>query len=94
MLQLTVGSSALLAGQSMAQMQKLDETDAQASAMGYKADSAKVDAKKYPAHAAGQACKNCQLFQGKPTDTTGDCPLYSGKQVMSAGWCSAYAKKA
>ncbi|MBC7455135.1 MAG: high-potential iron-sulfur protein [Massilia sp.] len=94
MLQLSLGSSALLAGQSMAQVPTLVETDAQANALGYKADSSKVDAKKYPAHTAGQACKSCQLYQGKPTDAMGACPLYSGKQVAMSGWCSAYRKKA
>ena len=65
----------------------------QANALGYKANNAMVDAKKYPAHAAGQACKNCQLYQGVATDVMGSCPLYSGKQVAGAGWCSAYSKK-
>lgn len=94
MIHLTVGSSVLLVGESMAQGPKLDETDAQANALGYKGDSNKVDTKKYPAHAANQACKNCQLYQGKAADVVGSCPLYSGKQVMAAGWCSAYSKKA
>ena len=93
MMQLTAGCSTLLAGQSMAQTPKLDENDAQAIALGYKANSAMVDATKYPAHATGQACKNCQLYQGKPTDARGSCPLYSGKQVATSGWCSAYSKK-
>jgi len=94
MMQLTAGSSVLLAGQSMAQIPKLDENDAQAIALGYKANNAMVDAKKYPAHATGQACKNCQLYPGKSTDAAGSCPLYAGKMVAGSGWCSAYAKKA
>jgi High potential iron-sulfur protein len=73
---------------------KLEETDAQASALGYKQDSSKVDAKKYPNHAATQNCGNCQLFQGKPKEAVGGCPLFAGKQVQAAGWCSAWAKKA
>ena len=93
MMQLTAGSSILLAGQSLAQTPKLNENDPQANALGYKANNAMVDAKKYPAHAAGQACKNCQLYQGVATDVMGSCPLYSGKQVAGAGWCSAYSKK-
>lgn len=93
MLQLTVGSSVLLAAQSMAQSPRLTDTDAQANAMGYKSDSTSVDAKKYPAHTTGQTCRNCQLYQGTPADAMGGCPLYSGKQVAAAGWCSAYSKK-
>lgn len=86
--------SALAANQAFAQGAMVAETDAQATALGYKADSKKVDAKKYPNHAATQNCSNCALFQGKAADKAGGCPLFAGKQVASAGWCSAYAKKA
>lgn len=87
-------STALIADQALAQGAMVVETDAQATALGYKANSTKVDAKKYPNHAATQACKNCALYQGKPADAAGGCPLFAGKQVAGAGWCSAWAKKA
>ena len=73
---------------------KLSESDPQAVALGYKDDSSKVDAKKYPKHAPVQTCANCQLFQGKATDPTGGCALFPGKTVAAAGWCSAWVKKA
>jgi hypothetical protein len=73
---------------------KLDEKDPQAVALGYAADSSKVDSKKYPKHAAAQLCNNCALWQSKPTDALGNCPLFAGKQVEAKGWCSAWAKKA
>jgi hypothetical protein len=69
------------------------ESDPQAAALGYKADSTKVDAAKYPKHAATQLCSNCVLFQGKPADAAGGCPLFAGKEVAGKGWCSAYNKK-
>jgi hypothetical protein len=72
----------------------LDEKDAQAIALGYVADAARVDTKKYPKFVAGQNCANCALFQAKPGDKAGGCPLFAGKQVAAAGWCSAWAKKA
>ena len=72
----------------------LSETDAQASALGYKADSTKVDAKKYPKHAATQLCSNCALYTGKDKDAAGGCGIFAGKQVAAKGWCSAWAKKA
>ena len=72
---------------------KLDEKDPQAVALGYVADGTKADTKKYPKYAMGQACNNCALYQGKPTDAAGGCPLFAGKQVAGKGWCSAYAKK-
>ena len=73
---------------------KLDEKDPQAIALGYVALATKVDTKKFPKYAAGQACANCALYQGKPADTAGGCPLFGAKQVAGKGWCSAWAKKA
>ena len=72
---------------------KVDEKDAQASALGYVSDATKADAKKFPKYAAGQNCGNCALYQGKAGDAAGNCPLFAGKQVSAKGWCSAWAKK-
>lgn len=72
----------------------VDEKDGQAAALGYVADTAKVDKKKYSKHDAAQKCSNCALYQGKATDAAAGCPLFAGKQVAGAGWCSAWAKKA
>ena len=80
--------------QAQAKLPMVDEKDAQATALGYKADATKVDKTKQTKYAAGQACGNCALFQGKAADASGACPLFAGKQVSSKGWCSAYAKKA
>ena len=62
------------------------ETDPQAQALGYKADTTKVDAKKYPKHAATQRCDNCALWQAKGAAAAGGCSLFAGKQVAAAGW--------
>ena len=70
------------------------ETDAQATALSYKADATKVDKAKQPKYAAGQLCSNCALFQAPAGAAAGGCPLFAGKQVAAKGWCSAYAKKA
>ena len=72
----------------------VDEKDATAGSLGYKADASKVDKTKFPKFAAGQNCGSCALFQGKAGDAAGGCPLFAGKQVAGAGWCSAYSKKA
>jgi len=87
------GGAVSLAGTAQAQA-KVDEKDAQAAALGYSADTAKVDAKKYPKHTKDQKCSNCQLYTGKAADASGPCPLFPGKHVASGGWCSAWAKKA
>ncbi len=94
MMQSVLGASALASGVAMAAAPMLEETAANAKALGYSADSAKVDAKKFPKHAATQSCSNCALFQGKAGAASGGCPLFAGKEVSAKGWCSAYAKKA
>jgi len=91
---ISLGSTALVTHHALAQGPMLAENDAQAVAMGYKADGTKVDKKKFPRYAAGQVCSSCALFQGKASDAAGGCPLFAGKQVAAKGWCSAWAKKA
>ena len=73
---------------------KVEESDPQAVALGYKNDTTKVDEKKFPKHAKDQRCANCQLFMAKATDPMGPCPLFGGKQVSATGWCSSWVKKA
>ncbi len=91
----TVGMSALnLRAQDAKQPSMLAENDAQASALGYVADAAKADKKKFPQYAATQNCVTCQLFQGKPKEAAGPCTLFPNKQVSAKGWCSAWVKKA
>lgn len=70
------------------------DTDANAVALGYRADATKADKVKYPTYKAGQACGNCALFQAPAGAAAGACPLFAGKQVSAKAWCSAYAKKA
>ena len=96
MLKIVAAGSVLGAARAQAQATgpKVEESDPQAMALGYKQDTAKVDGKKYPKHEASQSCANCQLFQGKAPAASVACPLFAGKQVAAAGWCSAWAKKA
>ena len=96
MMQVAVGGS-VLAGTSAALAQTpamVNEKDAQAAALGYAADTTKVDTKKFPKHTNDQKCSNCQLYTGKPKDTSGPCSLFAGKHVAANGWCSAWVKKA
>jgi hypothetical protein len=95
MLQVAAGSATLAAGSAHAQAAPMvNEKDAQPMALGYAADTTKVDAKKFPKHAAAQKCSNCALYTGKADATSGPCGIFPGKAVSSNGWCSAYAKKA
>jgi hypothetical protein len=91
----TVGAAAALTSVRAVQAQTpVAETEATATALGYRADAGKVDKAKYAAYKPGQACANCALFQGAAGAAAGNCPLFAGKQVAAKGWCSAYAKKA
>ncbi len=90
-----IAGAALVVGRAAhAQAALVKEDDPQAKALGYVADASKTDKAKYKQYAAGQACANCALYQGKPADAAGACALFPGKQVAGKGWCSAYAKKA
>ena len=92
-----VGTASALAASRMTLAQvgaPLSENDPQAQALGYKTDAAKADRVKFPKYALGQTCSTCQLFQGKPGDTTGPCPIFQNRLVASKGWCSAWVKKA
>lgn len=95
LIQVAAGGSVLMAGAAHAQAAPLvDEKNAQAMALGYAADSSKVDAKKYPKHAATQLCSNCTLYTGKAGEASGPCGIFPGKHVTAKGWCTAYVKKA
>ena len=63
LLQIAAAGSALAAQQAYSQTAApmLQETDPQATALGYKQASATVDAKKYPTHDVSQTCANCEL---------------------------------
>jgi len=93
-MQVVAAGSAVVASRAMAQTAaKLEETDPQAVALGYKHDTKKVDAKKFPKHEVAQKCSNCQLYQAKANEAWGPCQLFPGKQVATNGWCSAWVKK-
>jgi hypothetical protein len=93
MLQTAVGCAVAVTALQASAQTMLAESDAQAAALGYKADASKVDKTKYPKFAAGQACASCALFQGAAGAAAGGCPLFAGKQVAAKGWCTAWAKK-
>jgi hypothetical protein len=89
----TLASLSVVVGKAQAAT-AVAESDPTAQALGYKADASRVDSAKFTKYQAGQACANCQLFQGKAGDVNGPCPIFAGKDVSAKGWCSAYVKKA
>ncbi|MBL8200379.1 MAG: high-potential iron-sulfur protein [Chromatiales bacterium] len=71
----------------------LDEADPVAAALGYVADSARVDTGKFPNFVAGSQCANCNLYSGAAGEAAGPCSLFTGKKVSATGWCGSYVKK-
>lgn len=71
----------------------LTEDDPTAKALGYKEDTADVDATKYPMHKPDQRCDGCALYTGKPGEESGPCAAVGNKIVTAAGWCMVYAPK-
>ena len=94
MMQVAGGGTALAAAAGAMAQAKVDEKDPQAAALGYAADTTKVDNKKFAKHTKDQKCENCQLYTGKAKDPSGPCSLFAGKHVAAGGWCSAWVKKA
>ncbi len=74
-----------------ADLPALQETDSIAVSMGYKADTSKVDDKKYPTHKVAQTCANCRFYQG--AGASGACQIFAGKSVDAKGWCQVWAAK-
>jgi hypothetical protein len=71
---------------------RVEETDEQAAALGYRHDTAAVDGRKYPKHETSQHCGNCAFFQGQPSDAWAGCAMFGRKQIAKSGWCMAWAK--
>ncbi len=88
------GSALLWAGGASAQVVMVSEKDATAAALGYIADTQKVDARKFPQHNPRQRCAGCHLYTGRAGDGAGACGIFPGKSVAAQGWCSAYVPKA
>jgi hypothetical protein len=72
---------------------KLEEADPVAIALGYKEDTTKVDAARFPNHKPDQRCDGCALYTGKAGAATGPCTAVGGKLVTAAGWCAAFVVK-
>ncbi len=90
-----VAGGAAAAGAGLAHAQAgahVEESDETAVTLGDKHDTTKVDAAKYPKHAATQHCANCSFWQGKPDEAWAGCAMFGRKHVANAGWCQVWAK--
>lgn len=86
--------SASAASATAAAMPLVEETAAQAVALGYVADNTRADKVKFKSYVAGNQCSMCALYLGKAGEAEGPCPLFPGKHVAAIGWCNSWVKKA
>jgi hypothetical protein len=77
-----------------ADLPHLTEADPTATAMGYKEDSAKVDAKKFPSHKPEQVCAKCKYYTGDAAAAFGPCQIFAAKDVSAKVWCKHRAANA
>ena len=77
-----------------AELPHLEESDPVATALGYRHDTTKVDAAKYPTHKPEQICANCNFGQAPQADGWVPCTLFPGKSVAPKGWCVSWTAKA
>ncbi len=77
-------------------MAKLEESDPQAQALGYKHDVGSVDTASYARYQSGQLCENCGLYLAAQGGEAGwgGCSIFPGKLVNAKGWCNAYVPAA
>ena len=76
-------------------MERLEESNPQAQALGYKHSATDVDKSAYPRYEQGQLCSNCNLFVAEQGDEQwGGCQIFPGKLVNADGWCSAWVPAA
>ena len=87
---LSVASAAATAPLAVQAQKRVEESDDNAVALGYKHDTTKVDNAKYPQHKKDQLCNNCSFWQGSKTDEWAGCAMFGRKQIAAKGWCAAY----
>jgi High potential iron-sulfur protein len=75
-----------------ASKKKVEESEPKAVQLGYKHDTANVDKKRFPKHAASEKCNNCVAWLGKAADPWAECDLLADRLVSNGGWCSSYVK--
>ena len=78
-------------------MTAVSESDAVATAIGYKANVKDIDYAKYPQRkkpeAKNQFCKSCALYT-TANESWGKCQMLTSGLVSSNGWCGSWNKKA
>ena len=71
----------------------LDEKDPIAAALGYVADSSKVDPKIESMYKPGHKCSTCLNVQGKASDAWRPCTIFAKKLVNQNGWCRVWVQR-
>ncbi len=88
--QTCIGAAVIVAAPAHAKAAMLEDSEAQALALGYHADGRDTDKAKFPNYTDGDKCSDCALFQAHVGENAGSCKLFPDKLVAASGWCSAY----
>jgi len=74
----------------------ISESDAVATAIGFKHNAKDIDYTKYPqrkkADAKNQFCESCALFS-RVNEGWGKCQMLTNGLVNNKGWCGSWSKK-
>jgi len=71
----------------------LDANDANAKALMFVPDAAKIVANANPLYKAGQRCSGCAHYKGKQTDAVAACETFPGHSVPASGWCMVWGAR-
>lgn len=88
-----IGAGAALAGLPVCAVPaRVDEADETAVALGYRHDTAQVDARKFAQHSVDQRCVGCSFWQGQANEAWAGCSMFGRKHIAAGGWCAAWRK--
>ena len=87
---LAAGAAGTVLGQAP---KRVEESEPQAQALGYKHDAAKADKAKFANYRPGHLCENCNFSKGKADDAWRACDLFGAREVNAKGWCTGWVKK-
>lgn len=71
----------------------LTGTEADAIALEFVGDAARLHPSLQPRYVPGSRCATCFFFQGRRSDASGPCTVFAGWRVPASGWCREFAPR-
>lgn len=93
-LQAATGALALLVvPKALARQPLLTGTEADAVALEFVNDAARLDPTLQPRYTPGARCAACYFFQGRRPTGSAPCTVFAGYRVPATGWCREFAPR-